>query len=190
MKKYFFSDGSIKDGPLTINELINKDLKPDSLIWYEGLENWIAADKVLELREVFELRPPPLEKLGIDNPTSDTPELVQGMPSIKYFNKSKSNAVTGIFSFDGRIGRAAFCFSIIYFIIGVVFVYFVAIGLDTVVLGALFTPLLWYYCAQRSKRCHDLGLSGWFQLVPLCTYLLLFKKGQAYTNKYGGISAD
>jgi len=38
MKKYFYSNGQEKEGPLTLEELKEKNIKPESLIWHEGLE--------------------------------------------------------------------------------------------------------------------------------------------------------
>ena len=60
MKKYFYSNGHIKEGPVSLEELKLNDIKPNTLIWYEGLEDWKEAESVEELREIFELSPPPI----------------------------------------------------------------------------------------------------------------------------------
>jgi hypothetical protein len=187
MKRYFYSDGKTKEGPITFSELINKDLKPHSLIWYEGLENWLEAEKIEELREIFELKPPPLDNLIAQSNLSDLTPLLpnQALNGNISSNNHKSLKVPGPFSFDGRIGRGALGFSFVLFILGILFVYFVAIGLESIMVGALLTPLFWFIRAQMSKRCHDLGNSGWFQFIPLYTFILLFKKGQIGPNKYG-----
>lgn len=60
MKKYFYSNNQQKEGPVSLEELKQKDLHPDTLIWHEGLEDWKKAESVDELREIFELSPPPI----------------------------------------------------------------------------------------------------------------------------------
>jgi hypothetical protein len=60
MKKYFYSNGQEKEGPVTLEELKQKDIQPKTLIWHEGLDDWKEAENVEELREIFELSPPPI----------------------------------------------------------------------------------------------------------------------------------
>ena len=71
MKKYFYSNGQDKEGPVTLEELKQKDITPQTLIWFEGLNDWKEAESVDELKEIFELSPPSIEK---ENHTSDTAE--------------------------------------------------------------------------------------------------------------------
>lgn len=59
MKMYFYSNGTTKEGPFTLEELKLKDIQPKSLIWHEGLENWKKAENIDELKEIIELNPPP-----------------------------------------------------------------------------------------------------------------------------------
>jgi uncharacterized membrane protein YhaH (DUF805 family) len=49
----------------------------------------------------------------------------------------------------------------------------------------LFIPMLWFVWAQGAKRCHDLGRSGWWQLIPFYGLFLLFQDGDAGSNEYG-----
>ena len=39
--------------------------------------------------------------------------------------------------------------------------------------------------AVTSRRLHDVGRSGWWQLVPLVPIIWLVKKGSADANEYG-----
>ena len=48
-----------------------------------------------------------------------------------------------------------------------------------------FVPVLWFYIAQSCKRCHDLGHSGWWQLIPYYFVVLLFSDSDRGDNEYG-----
>ena len=43
----------------------------------------------------------------------------------------------------------------------------------------------WVWFAQGAKRCHDLGKSGWWQLIPFYIFWMLFMKGDYFKNQYG-----
>ena len=48
-----------------------------------------------------------------------------------------------------------------------------------------YTPIRVFFYAQAAKRCHDIGKSGWWQLVPLYYIFLIFQEGDMGSNKYG-----
>jgi len=53
-------------------------------------------------------------------------------------------------------------------------------------LGILITPLFTACWQQGMRRCHDLGLSGWWQVMPFFNPIcLMFMEGEKGTNKYG-----
>ena len=98
------------------------------------------------------------------------------------------------FSFEGRIRRSEYGISFILFAVARVIVTIMAAGLmsgsnDTdgaVVLSLLLSiPLLWFLWAQGAKRCHDIGNSGWFQLIPFYALWMLFQDGEPGPNQYG-----
>ena len=63
MKHYFYSDGENQKGPFTtFEQLKNENIKKESLIWFEGLDDWKPAKEIRELDEIFELNPPPIPK--------------------------------------------------------------------------------------------------------------------------------
>lgn len=102
-----------------------------------------------------------------------------------------------IFCFQGRTGR------LVYWIVTVLGI--VALGLFVFVSEELVRNLgltlnenvvsicivSWYlfYCylvfAVGAKRCHDLGHSGWFQMIPFYGFVMLFLAGNEEENEYG-----
>jgi uncharacterized membrane protein YhaH (DUF805 family) len=97
------------------------------------------------------------------------------------------------FSFDGRIRRSEFGLSLIIFFVA----QFLVAGISgigsrssdpegsLIIFYLLMLPALVFIWAQAAKRCHDLGNSGWWQLIPLYGLWLLFEDGQYGTNQYG-----
>ena len=90
-------------------------------------------------------------------------------------------------SFNGRIGRLE------YFISFVVFWVF-AIGLTILAnqenfnfLSLIKIIVSYFFVAQGAKRCHDIGRSGWFQVIPFFFIWMLIAKGQDDSNEYDNV---
>lgn len=87
-----------------------------------------------------------------------------------------------LFSFKGRTGRKAFVIStVVYF-----FVMFLIGGITksvydmtatlAIIILCLWIVILLSYIAISCRRCHDIGYSGWFQLIPCWWIVLCFIK--------------
>jgi uncharacterized membrane protein YhaH (DUF805 family) len=51
---------------------------------------------------------------------------------------------------------------------------------------AIILIILWVFMLmQGAKRCHDIGNSGWWQLIPLYFIWLMVAKGDEGENEYG-----
>lgn len=64
MDQYYYSDGQSQFGPVSKEELLTKGITKETLVWYEGLADWIKAGDSKELEDLFPKvpTPPPLPK--------------------------------------------------------------------------------------------------------------------------------
>lgn len=91
------------------------------------------------------------------------------------------------FSFDGRIRRTEYGLTLIIYVVLATIINLIieeSRG-DADILGLAYIPMLWVLWAQGAKRCHDVGNSGWWQLIPFYALWLIFQDGQPGANQYG-----
>ena len=87
------------------------------------------------------------------------------------------------FSFNGRIRRLEYGLTLIIMYIAPLVIAGMAQAAEF--LGLLLLPVYWVVLAQGTKRCHDLGNSGWYQLIPFYFFWMIFAKGDDGINEYG-----
>ena len=119
--------------------------------------------------------PPPYEPVTFDSEESETIIDNRGM-----FRRP--------FSGKGRIRRLEFGIScILYFVAYLIVDHLAESSKSNMALVALmiWLPSYWFLIAQGVKRCHDLGHSGWWQIIPFYYIAMLFFDGDIYTNEYG-----
>lgn len=89
------------------------------------------------------------------------------------------------FSFNGRIRRTEYGLSSIIYLIGVTILNVIISKTGNDIFGLSYIALIWFIWAQGSKRCHDLGNSGWYQIIPFYILWMFFQDSQPNTNEYG-----
>lgn len=163
---YYAKDGHTL-GPYHVDELINL-IDADTLVYKDGI-GWTNANKVEDLKKYFQKNEP-------DLPHKSDYSDEQNQP-IEY------NYFVAPFSFNGRIRRSEYFFSILVYL--VLYGVFITMAEVANIFILLLIPSIWFILAQGSKRCHDLGNSGWFQLIPFYSLLMMFKEGEKRHNNYG-----
>ena len=105
-----------------------------------------------------------------------------------------------IFNFKGRVGRVPYW--LVVFSIYVIGLFFFVLeetmrSIDVQVENSVLSTMepimfmvllvLYFYVvlAVGVKRCHDLGHSGWFQMIPFYGFVMLFGSGDRDGNEYG-----
>ena len=78
-----------------------------------------------------------------------------------------------MFSFEGRIRRVEYGITILLY--AVFSVFWTLIKIPFFLQSILSILLLWFLLAQGAKRCHDIGKSGWWQIVPFFELWMLFR---------------
>jgi uncharacterized membrane protein YhaH (DUF805 family) len=115
---------------------------------------------------------------------------------IVYLCRDKYSMFKKPFSFKGRIGRRemlitsliflAVCFFVLSPFTNVIVQTFNIMEIyESILFILIYGMLIWVQFAQGAKRCHDIGLSGMAQLIPIFNLILFFKEGDKGANKYG-----
>jgi|AntAceMinimDraft_10_1070366.scaffolds.fasta_scaffold06342_4 uncharacterized RDD family membrane protein YckC len=76
MKHYFYSDGEKQKGPFTFEQLKNENIEKETLIWFEGLEDWKPAKEINEIELILELIPPPIVPNFENNEKESTDKII------------------------------------------------------------------------------------------------------------------
>ena len=141
-----------------------------------------------------ELELPSTDIIQIDSVESPVDTIEENIPKSDDSTIQLDNVVDnrGMFKrpfnfFTGRIRRMEYWLSLI-----ILYAYSFVIGL---IVGAsrwpegvmylLLIPGCWFIWAQGSKRCHDRGNSGWYQLIPFYGLWMAFADGEPGENEYG-----
>lgn len=160
------------------NHIYDKQFKIDLLTKY------VQEEKIKEEKRIQE------EENHLDNieqKKGDYEEKEEGLTdNIDGSNKStKKGMFSSTFSFDGRIRRMEFGISFIIYVIISNFINNIVESGGSPVNSLAYIPLLWFFLAQGSKRCHDLGKNGWWQIIPFYIFWMLLQDGQPGINEYG-----
>ncbi|MBO7067645.1 MAG: DUF805 domain-containing protein [Bacteroidaceae bacterium] len=94
-------------------------------------------------------------------------------------NTSNSIVEKNLLECTGRVGRLGYFFSILAYL---VFTSVNPVRELQAFVAIFFLGIVFFI---GIKRCHDLGHSGWWQLIPFYFVWMLFAPGEKKNNQYG-----
>ena len=212
MTKYFISNHGTKNGPFTLQELrawpLSKEISNDTLIWFDGIDGWIPASELGFMHAILGIKPPPIpankiftgenihadpvklrgeftgdnsERESLDKARKD-----QTPSSSETILAEKTNDFTlksvGYNVLKGRVNRLQF------WILSIVFVFIEKYLLweNPTLEVEMSALILIAHLVLAVYRCHDLGRSGWFSLIPIYNPVwLLIRRGDIGKNRFG-----
>lgn len=91
------------------------------------------------------------------------------------------------FSFKGRIRRSEFGITMIIFTVVLVIIQNIVDMSEGPMyfLIPVLIALLWFLLAQGAKRSHDMGDSGWYQIIPFYIFWMHLADSDHGVNRYG-----
>jgi hypothetical protein len=75
MSQFYYTDGKERFGPFTLEQLRDKNITEGTLVWKEGLPDWVPARNLSDLQSLFPPEtgfPPPLSVPYV-NPVAEAP---------------------------------------------------------------------------------------------------------------------
>ena len=210
--KYYIANNGQQIGPFEVQDLLANGLNQSSLVWCEGMTNWLPATQVPEVAQLFNQVPPVVPpaqphgyqqqqyqqgyqqqqqyqqgyqqqqqyQQGYQQQQPYMPNGYQQQPQSMGFGEAIKVCFSKFADFDGRASQAEFW----WFVLFTCIVSFLTYGFGCIV---TFLPSL----AVGSRRLHDTGRSGWFQLlslIPLVGLILIYWfaiSGDQGNNQYG-----
>ncbi len=89
MEKYFIVENGEKAGPFSIEELKQKGVFRDTLVWTDGLTNWTKAENIPMLKDAILSTPPPIPGTEESKTESDSSQKTESDTSHKYERQEK-----------------------------------------------------------------------------------------------------
>lgn len=109
--------------------------------------------------------------------------------SSTHSTEKKPAMFSNVLSFKGRIRRLeyglTFLASFLWEITMQVMMETQVYEVYAIIYLATLIPILWIWFAQGAKRCHDIGNSGWYQIIPFYFFWMILAEGNSETNEYG-----
>jgi TM2 domain-containing membrane protein YozV len=158
---YYLAEGTTQRGPFSEQELAGAGLRPESLVWREGMPQWQPAQQVPELQWVLfpqapaTAQPTPLPMPGA-SPIPGTPPATVSYATPAYATYPSPSDISGKKIAAGICGILLGTFGVHKFVLGLNSgaITMLVISLSCIVLGAFTCGLTW----MALPAMHIIGL--------------------------------
>jgi uncharacterized membrane protein YhaH (DUF805 family) len=202
-KSWFYAQNGERQGPVNENEaqqLVQAGtIGADTLVWTEGMQDWAKASAVLPMMGGTPPPPPP-PAAPAPMTTSASDAYDEGYAEASYHPTGFQDSVRTVFkkyaTFQGRARRPEFWWFVLFNIGASILLSIIEVMLgmgDVAPISTIFSlAILIPSIAVAARRLHDIGRSGWWQLIgliPLIGWIVMIiwcaKKGDEHPNDYG-----
>lgn len=193
MNVYFYSDDGNQHGPVSYDDLKKAGISKETLVWRDGFDDWQEAGSVPELNGLFVESAPTVVPAPLHEP------ILSGHTYANDNKNEKENEDVEIdntkmfknaFTFVGRARRLEFgIVYVVYFVMMMIAMSILEADNDSGFLSFLSFILMiggmWLFLSEGTRRCHDVGHSGFWLLIPYYVLWLLFQNSKVGSNEYG-----
>lgn len=90
IKQYYYLEGREQKGPVNVDQLKANGISPDTLVWAEGMENWMPSKDIEELQSSLKKLPPPIpEPPKLENSQNDVNGIIIDNTDVKQWAIAK-----------------------------------------------------------------------------------------------------
>ncbi len=187
MDAYFYSDNGNQKGPVSYDELKKAGISKETLVWRDGFDDWREAGTVPELNGIF-MEVPPRAESTIQNVASSSSDYKK--EEVKNTELDNTKMFKNAFLFKGRARRSEFWLAYIIFMACMMIPAAISDAMgDSEALAVLGIIIifggLYFFLSEGTRRCHDLGHSGFWMLIPYYILWMLFQNSKEGPNEYG-----
>lgn len=187
MDAYFYSDNGNQKGPVSYDELKKAGISKETLVWRDGFDDWREAGTVPELSGIF-MEMPPRAESTIQNVASSSSDYKK--EEVKNTELDNTKMFKNAFLFKGRARRSEFWLAYIIFMACMMIPAAISDAMgDSDALAVLGIIIifggLYFFLSEGTRRCHDLGHSGFWMLIPYYILWMLFQNSKEGPNEYG-----
>lgn len=200
---YYLAVNGQPQGPFTVQQLAQRGIRPNDMVWNDTMPNWVAASTIPELQSLFGYSAP---EPAYKQPYQQQPQQLQydysGAQRMCGFTEAFSRFFKNYANFSDRASRSEYWFMVLWnliitfaaFLIGGVIGGEQGLGIALIILGiyclVIFIPSL----ALAWRRMHDIGKGGGWYFINCVPYIgglwwliLTLKDSEPFENRFGPV---